>query len=385
MSAYSNDTGKLRSIVLITLAALVSSMVITSDLWTLDRGFPVIPILSVPPALPNWVDRVFVILTPVSLALLAWRARLHYLVLFISCFLVVLIQDHMRLQPWAYQHLLFGTVAGLGLVRAKQRQTIDALRLIMVCTYVYAAMFKMNAGFFEFAGITFFDFLNSVLPNAIHWAPQVLGWMIPCLELAIGLGLLFPQWRRHAAWGGMLMHLFILLFIVVRLRWNWVIVPWNLAMIALLWLLFLNNAKFSWRNIKPKAGAPLQWLLFLLVGIMPAFHFIGLWPANLSFDLYSYRAHSTMIGWEEYEWRSFLDAYGLHVDDFTDTTDGFRLDQWSYQELRVPMCPERDVHRRLLLLLCDRGVLNTSRIYSGPLYRELREGENISCPQMRTQ
>jgi hypothetical protein len=45
MSSAPTDVPALRSIVLITLTALVGSMLMSSGVWTLDRDFPVLPII----------------------------------------------------------------------------------------------------------------------------------------------------------------------------------------------------------------------------------------------------------------------------------------------------------------------------------------------------
>jgi hypothetical protein len=80
-----------------------------------------------------------------------------------------------------------------GHIRGSRRR-FAIMRLIIVCTYFYSALFKMNEGFFEFAGITFFGFLTPVVPDAVQWLPSALGPPAAlCGTDAICIGLTLPE------------------------------------------------------------------------------------------------------------------------------------------------------------------------------------------------
>jgi hypothetical protein len=122
--------------------------------------------------------------------------------------------------------------------------------------------------------------------------------------------------------------------------------------------------------------------LVLLVGMMPLFHFLGLWDTYPSFDLYSYRGTSVKIEWTPEERDAFLKAYHLNPSDYPKIDSNFRLDDWSYRELGVPIYPEKRVLQRIVKELCDKGIVKNSVAHLGPVYFEENSDETIRCEDL---
>jgi len=90
---------------------------------------------------------------------------------------------------------------------------------------------------------------------------EVMRWTIasaPVVELAIGLALWVPSLRRAAIAAAVVLHLAALLFLgPLGYNYNWVVWPWNLAMIGLVWALFavhsLLQRTFRHICVRPRA------------------------------------------------------------------------------------------------------------------------------------
>lgn len=354
--------------------SLLAGMACSPNLWLVERSFPLVPLLTDSPFLSAWQHLAFLVTGFVALMLMLVRPHGIFVLVFLMSFGTVILQDAMRLQPWVYLYLLCLSVIGTGLAWRSHWNALNTLRLIVVCLYFYAGLFKINDAFFQYAGITYLSFLNPLLPESLSGLPPLLGYALPFIEMGIGIGLLTLRFRGAAVRMALLMHLFILVFVVLRLNWNFVIVPWNLGMMAMVILLFRSNGHSSIGHILFNERWPLHILVTMLVAIMPMNHFIGFWDTYPSFDLYSYRGQSVLIVWGEGDRHRFMNAYGLDEHALPGTHTEMRLDDWAYSALNVPIYPEHRVLRKLVDGLHDNGVLNNSTVYVGPVYREKEAG-----------
>jgi hypothetical protein len=194
--------------------------------------------------------------------------------------------------------------------------------------------------------------------------------------------MLTKTYRKLAFIAAVSLHAFIIVFVSIRLNWNPVIIPWNMAMMAMLLLLFPSSSEYEWKDIVLNKLRPTHIALVVLVGVMPLFHFLGRWDTYPSFDLYSYRGISAKIEWTANERDAFLKAYHLNPSDYPKIDSNFRLDDWSYRELGVPIYPEKRVLQRIVKQLCDKGILHKSVAHLGPVYFEENSNEKMRCEDL---
>lgn len=119
---------------------------------------------------------------------------------------------------------------------------------------------------------------------------------------------------------------------------NSVVWPWNVAMCALVILLFWKTPDLN------LTLAPLfQKLVLLLFGIMPALSLVDRWDSYLSFALYSGNQMKATI----YMADSIADRMPGELQEVIDVNDSevdeIDVREWSYSELNVPPYPETRV------------------------------------------
>src|SRR5207302_8646829 len=103
------------------------------------------------------------------------------------------------------------------------------------------------------------------LLEPIGWAaPAVRGWigpmayLVPPLEITLGLGLLIPLLRERVVPMAVVMHALVLGVLVWR-GWNTVVWPWNVAMALLVVILFRGTSRHvPARAILGSRGTPLH-------------------------------------------------------------------------------------------------------------------------------
>jgi hypothetical protein len=172
--------------------------------------------------------------------------------------------------------------------------------------------------------------------------------VIPFVETTVGAALLINPVRTVGVVLAVAMHLFILVCIgPFGQNWNTVVWPWNLAMIALVVILFgdarrLEPGRLLWGP--PRAVFPK--VVLLLFGVMPLLSFVGRWDLYLSSALYSDNTPKASLEFGGEFYRSLPEK----VRDATtpwDPPDRHALDlsKWSMAELNVPAYPAERVFR----------------------------------------
>jgi len=130
-----------------------------------------------------------------------------------------------------------------------------------------------------------------------------------------------------------------------------VIWPWNVAMIALLFLLFWRT-DFSFVNVLWNNPFAFQKVLLLLVLIMPLFSFFGRWDSYLSWSLYSGNVDGANIFVGDTvapKLPAYLQKYLKHLSD---NNNQLSIRNWSLGELNVPPYPETRIYREIGADVC---------------------------------
>jgi uncharacterized membrane protein YphA (DoxX/SURF4 family) len=187
------------------------------------------------------------------------------------CILLVLIlcNPHL-LQPWQFVH---GLVLGALIFNNRLFLTITLGGL-----YFWSGANKLNPWFYDEVFCWFFS-------PIIHHPPPVWAMVVPFLEILSGILLLFGNTQRSAALFCMVKHVFIaVLLSPFLLNWNAVVIPWNLCLAALLFVIYIQPSKPKRTNFRPTL---ITYAAIAVVWVAPAFWYVNKWPTPLSFHLYS--------------------------------------------------------------------------------------------------
>jgi len=247
--------------------------------------------------------------------------------------------DQQRWQPWFYQYVVMLVAIAFG--------KVDACRFIVASIYFWSGVQKLNPGFTEHT------FQWMMEPFGGSW-PVGVAYSAAITESAIGIGLMIAPLRNLAVLLAIAMHGFILASIG---PWghnhNRVVWPWNLAMAALVFLLFWRNSDIQARKI-----VRCSYIVVALFGVMPVLSLIGLWDSYLSFSLYSGNQNRATIYMDDTVAGKLPAAVQevVSVYDSSFPVDALNLEDWSYDELNVPPYAELRVIRNVGRQVCrDTG------------------------------
>jgi len=269
--------------------------------------------------------------------------------------------DENRWQPWAYQYTLMlaalvlapGGRAGLSDERSAMR-AVGTCGLIIVAIYFWSGLSKVNAAF----RLEVLPFLLRPLVGEVPPVLAPVGYAVPAIEMAIGLGLVWRRTRRYAVAGAVLMHVSILLAIgPLGSGWNTVVWPWNLAMIAFVLVVFWRLEATPARRLLPAvrawppASRALAAAIALLVVVMPVLNLFGWWGSHLSAELYSGATIGGVV-LPSREVSERLPASARRHLASTGNGPVLSLFNWAIDDLNVPAYSARRVFKRVGGELC---------------------------------
>ena len=356
------------TLLLATLLGLLAS----APVWLNTRSFPLLPIFNGFPILPAPFDKLLFVLMIVALVLAAWFYRVA-VICFLAANLFAYCEDQNRGQPWLYMYWVM-----LLLTLLPASTSLAAGRWALAVVYLWGGIQKCNARFFEKVPGWFVSpaanwHLPALALDALRWAAA----SAPFLEIAIAIGLWFTVSRRPALVAVIVMHLFAVLFLgPIGHNYNWVVWPWNLAMIALACTLFprtvtgkptthtnQNNRRTPLTpSLSPSDGERVAegrvrgWGLLLRsrlalavlipFTLLPALSYIGKWDSAFSFALYSESNATANI----FVTQRFVDelppklrAYIIPFPQYDPQRQGpfiFNFAPWALDELQVPPISE---------------------------------------------
>jgi hypothetical protein len=268
---------------------------------------------------------------------------------------------------------------------------LAAGRLAISAVYLWSGIQKCNAGYHGVPSWFVAPAVQWHLPDAMI---TLLRWSVaaaPFTEMGIGVGLWVPRLRRVAMIAVLVLHLMAVLFLgPLGHNYNWVVWPWNLAMIALVWVLFSSDEFWrarvdsadKAREIEAKGKpvdrsrptvpgggikkafadlrrSPAAVLVVGLYSVLPVLSYAGWWDSYFSFSLYSGNIASANI----FVTQPFADRLppklGRYVQPFRSDYDPehqgpllFNIDAWAYEEMHVPPVPEVRNYRCIYRALC---------------------------------
>ena len=338
-----------------TKAAVVlgfaAGFLLSHRLWISSRSYPVVPIVRDLPAITFPLDYVLAGLLFFLLVKIALASRPRAYILGFTALLVSLaVFDQNRWQPWVYLYafvlLALASFSWRPDDTQGQQNTLNICRLLIVATYFYSGLQKMNPNFANVGLVALLGPSAGGLPMLHLWP-----WILASVEMIIGLVLMTRKLRNIAVLCGIGMHLFILFSCIVIVHWNSVVWPWNLAMMAFLVLLFWN-AEFSVADVLWRNPVRLQKLVLLLFAVLPALSFFGWWDSYLSASLYSANVPQANILLRG-DVKNHLPApVQQYVKKVPGGTYVLNIRDWSMGELNVPPYPAMRAYRTVGADIC---------------------------------
>ncbi len=322
-------------IVRITLSGLAACMVLTLPMWGISqRSFPILPIWGnasgdvsiIHPVLFGGVITLLLggLLKPAQTFLLP-------IVLLLLCMCAL---DLNRLQPWLWFYVLV-----LGIVFFEKNTAHKALRWLLAAVYIWGGANKLSP---YFAEDNFAWFCDAFETTRFLGEFPALGYGVALFEMALGLLLLWPRSKVWWKWVFVGFHATIILFLL-KAQWNYVVLPWNAAMAALVFVLFSTPILPVSRLHRG------QWVLLTLAWLFPLAGLFQYWPYQLSWQLYTNTQPEAVF----YSPAPCPKTGDVWAEKSFDEGRRLLLDDWSIASIGVPMFYSTHTFRQMGRYLCD--------------------------------
>lgn len=274
------------TIIVLTALCLLISLVLSFTLWLREERIfapsPIIPLIN---DLPFWVDwgLLGAVLLATLMLLLEPGKKLPAIV-FPVIFIVWILQDSLRWQPFLYMYAFVFLVVFCNHFYQKtdKNRLLLPFQVMVIGVYFWAGIGKINPYFREYM---FPWFVRPILPN--YDLAVYIAYLAPVIEFMIGIFLIIPRLRIYGIGLAFIMLVVVLLCLgPLGHNWGMIVWPWNVFLFAIACACFLFNERrnlFALEYFK----RPLVILAVVLFWFLPLMGQFGYWGALPSFKLYS--------------------------------------------------------------------------------------------------
>lgn len=336
----------------------IAGLLLTTKLWLADRTYPLTPVFQNLPQPSFPLD--YIIYCALIFCLLFSVFSRHfkiYLFTSIGCVLLLTLLDQTRLQPWAYQYALMLLVLGFYSWQASDQKSnvyiLNISRFIVASIYIYSGLQKIN---YEFVLATFPWMIEPVARQLSLSVADVLfiGCTVPIIEILIGLALLTSRYRKY----GILLATSMCIFVLATLgptghNWNSSVWPWNIALLAVVFVLFYRTKEVSFLNILSIIKRPLGIATMLIFGIMPLTSFFHIWDSYPSWSLYSGTTNQASIIMPSATVSELPINLQNMITPLPTGENELRLFDWAYYELNTAPYPETRIFKNIANVFCN--------------------------------
>lgn len=324
-------------------------------LWVSDRQFPLVPAHSFFLSVLQPIDGFLLMALTGSLVALLLTKKPWVVALMLTSLLLLVAEDQMRLQPWVYLYFLIFLPFAFSQPEGDEI-TSRYLQWIFVACYLWSGVHKINPNFID---KTFQDVLGHLFGISFSERYKFFGYVIPFIEITVALLLVFVKTRKAGVVAALGAHLFILVYLSpLGIDRNYVVYPWNVAMMAGVVLLFWRNEETLFAFPKGKVWRAFQLGSLALLFVLPLLNLVGRWDHYLSFSLYADKTHHLFIAIEETEAKKLNGLYDNYVVMLPGMAGGriIGADEWSMNELHVPVYPETRVFNSIARQFCRHDI-----------------------------
>lgn len=340
---------KLHLIRIVSCSAFLIGILGSYKLWLTYRVFPLSPLVEGLTA-PAAVHNLILLVMAAGLSFLIFRLNARVILVFFLALALALVLDQNRLQPWVYFYGLILLFFYHPKNDPNPEFVFNAIRVTLICMYLWSGLHKLNSSFLtiEFPQLVN-DFFASKYPSIFKLSKQ-LAILVPLIEIMAGILLIFPKRRLAGFVLAVCTHLFVLL-LLSGIDHNPIVLPWNIALIFLGFIVFFKNATpISFSGSKNLA-------LVFLVGVMPLFNLVNAWGDYLSWSLYSAKNKLFYVAIAEKHRAQFKHLEPAMISQ-GDSSKPYIVDvnKWSFHELNVPVNPEIRVFRGISKHFCQSDL-----------------------------
>jgi hypothetical protein len=361
---HSNQAISSSLLLRVTCVFWIAAKIICYRLWMADRLFPLAPIWERLATLPAVVHTALYCLSlAVLVACIILPRQKALVLLLLTTEVASCAMDQNRWQPWEYQYLL--TLVILLVNWSSSQVAASMVALMLAATYCYSGLNKLTPGFLssDWDKLIMKSFLKLPIPTRHNPYIYYSGYLLGVLELSFGLGLCLKKTAKAAALLLIAMHLFVLLWLgPMGIKHNAVVWPWNVAMIAYLFLFFFRDRVLILSKATFKGWV--NWPIAALWVLMPVLCFWGAWDNYLSANLYSGRQPYLMMcinNPNELEpLKQYLETDSKHL---CGSGKVINVGKWAFHELMVPPYPERRVFEQIKRAMQQRFPESDTRFF----------------------
>ncbi len=376
----------------VTILGFISGILLTFPLWVSVRVFPLVPVMN---GFSSFLTPLGSFTPVILVSLLAFAfisSRPRYALLGAAAFTALLVcADVTRLHPWVYQYAVMLLVLGLFSFRIEdtkgQLVTTTILRFIVVIIYTWSGLQKINILFFSKVFPWMVAPVADLLPSAMHPLVFAFGFLVPLIEIGIGVGLIFARSRRAALLLAGCMCVFVLSVLgPLGHDYNSSVWPWNVALLLLAVILFAGTKEVSAREMFRLRRSITYALVMLFFGILPALSCWNAWDSYLSWSMYSGTTNDATLVIS----RDALSRMPTRITSYAQEGGSgwymLPIASWAMGELNVPPYPEARAYISIARNMCvyakEPGeVLLDMKGRSSWFKKERREV--IDCTQLR--
>jgi len=285
---------KVNAVRIIAILSTLTMMLYAPDLWITTKDFPVIPLFDWLPIPTSPFDTIFAGLFFISQIVYIFKPKrvLGWFVVLLYLYLAMV--DQNRLQPYFYQSFLTLLAIVIYKNKASSKKILFSIILIFIATYFWSGIQKLNEIFYEqwmHALLKHFSFIPEKLLLAFTY-------VVPWLEAAMGILILFNKTRKIGVISIVLMHT-IITVMLVYLGYGFNVIPWNLQNILSVLIIFWSLKTSAFSEIFIGSFTYQRALIFLFTFILPLSNLFGGWDHLLSFSFFT----------------SKLDYYYIQIDE----------------------------------------------------------------------
>ncbi len=348
------STDKIRGIVLL---AFMIGIACSFKLWISDRTFPLCPIADCFLVFPSVVNYLLLLVFFSSLVVLFFRFSRRLLGFALLLLLFLVLQDQNRIQPWVY---LYGLIL-MSFLSVEKKYSVQTTQILLLCLYLWSGLHKLNSTFLEVDFPRLFcDFFKNTTPFIVGLGKK-MAFLFPLREASCAFLLFLKPTRQLGFWVATFIHLSIILVLSPwGIAYNNIVIPWNMAIIALNYFVFYKNeAALKINNI---------WMYLLLgvAGVLPIFNFFHRFDDMLSHSLYDSKNKLFYIGVAQKYWSKLPQGFEKVLLPLPPNTEGGYLidvNKWAMYELNVPVNPEYRIFKRISASFCGYAIPDTDLLF----------------------